>query len=171
MTESDSQQKLEPPSPPQRAPHLQRLSKIWLKSPVYFITTSTHDRLRVLDRDTAHSIFRAEWLAAESRHGWQVGRYVIMPDHVHFFCCATATAKPLAEFLQRWKEWTAKALLTSLSLHPPLWQHRFFDHLLRSDESYAEKWLYVRENPVRAALVARAEDWPYAGHIHFDEPR
>jgi hypothetical protein len=41
----------------------------------------------------------------------------------------------------------------------------FFDHLLRSDESYAEKWNYVRENPVRAGLAQSGEDWPYAGEI------
>ena len=34
-----------------------------------------------------------------------------------------------------------------------LWQPGFFDHLLRNDESYAQKWEYVRENPVRAGLV------------------
>lgn len=47
----------------------------------------------------------------------------------------------------------------------PVWQRGFFDHVLRSDESYAQKWDYVRENPVRAGLVKRAEDWPYAGEI------
>jgi len=34
----------------------------------------------------------------------------------------------------------------------------FFDHILRNDESYSEKWEYVRENPVRAGLVQRAQD-------------
>ncbi len=32
-------------------------------------------------------------------------------------------------------------------------------------ESYSQKWDYVRENPVRAGLVKRAEDWPYAGAL------
>jgi REP-associated tyrosine transposase len=27
----------------------------------------------------------------------------------------------------------------------PLWQPGFFDHLLRNDESYSQKWEYVRE--------------------------
>ena len=40
-----------------------------------------------------------------------------------------------------------------------------FDHVLRSHESYADKWRYVLENPVRAGLVTRAGDWPYAGEI------
>jgi len=47
----------------------------------------------------------------------------------------------------------------------PLWQRGFFDHLLRSEESYGQKWNYVRENPVRAGLAQNPEDWPYAGEI------
>jgi hypothetical protein len=48
---------------------------------------------------------------------------------------------------------------------PKLWQPAFFDHILRSDESYGEKWNYVRENPVRAGLVKSSVDWPYQGEI------
>ena len=32
--------------------------------------------------------------------------------------------------------------------------------------AYEEKWEYVRNNPVRAGLAARAEDWPFQGVIH-----
>jgi hypothetical protein len=42
---------------------------------------------------------------------------------------------------------------------------RIFDHVLRSDESYAEKWNYVRDNPVRAGLVKSADNWRYQGEI------
>ena len=50
---------------------------------------------------------------------------------------------------------------------PDFWQEEFFDHVLRSKESYAEKWDYVRDNPVRAGWAKRAEDWPYAGWVDF----
>ena len=46
------------------------------------------------------------------------------------------------------------------------WQPGFFDHLLRGDESYLQKWDCVWHNPVRANLVGRPEDWPYQGEIH-----
>jgi putative transposase len=46
-----------------------------------------------------------------------------------------------------------------------LWLPGFFDHILRSVESYAEKWNYVRDNPVQAGLVKTADDWPYQGEI------
>jgi hypothetical protein len=40
-----------------------------------------------------------------------------------------------------------------------------FDHVLRSQESYGVKQQYVMENPVRAGLVQRPEDWNYRGEI------
>ena len=46
-----------------------------------------------------------------------------------------------------------------------MWERGFFDHVIRNAESYAQKWDYVRQNPVRAGLVERAEDWPYQGEI------
>jgi hypothetical protein len=45
------------------------------------------------------------------------------------------------------------------------WQKGVFDHVLRSAESYAEKWNYVRENPIRAELVSKAEAWPFSSEI------
>ena len=41
----------------------------------------------------------------------------------------------------------------------------FFDHVLRNNESYSQKREYVRENPVRAELVVRADEWPYRGQL------
>jgi len=37
--------------------------------------------------------------------------------------------------------------------------------VIRHSESYSEKWEYVRQNPVRAALVANADDWHCQGEI------
>ena len=47
----------------------------------------------------------------------------------------------------------------------PLWQPDFFDHVIRSFESYEEKWKYVRLNPLRAGLVEIADEWPYQGEM------
>jgi hypothetical protein len=55
--------------------------------------------------------------------------------------------------------------LNRATLSGPHWQKGFFDHVIRSDESYEQKWIYVRENPVRAGLVRSAQDWPFAGEI------
>jgi hypothetical protein len=55
--------------------------------------------------------------------------------------------------------------LTNATIRSPHWQKGFFDHVIRSHESYDAKSVYVRENPVRAGLVRKAEEWPYAGEL------
>src|SRR6266702_682908 len=150
--------------------HLRRLERVWVDSPIYFITTCTKNRWAVLARDRAAQILIEEWRTAHERHGWAVGRYVIMPDHVHFFCRPELDAKTLFEFVGGWKSWTSRKINAlreprSATAATTLWQREFFDHILRSDESYSEKWHYVLKNPVRAGLVSSADEWPYAGEI------
>jgi REP element-mobilizing transposase RayT len=93
-----------------------------------------------------------------------------MPDHVHFFCRPERDAKTLSQFVGPWKSYTSRKINAlggprSTPAATTLWQREFFDHVLRSSESYSEKWNYVRDNPVRAGLVSSADDWPYAGEI------
>lgn len=88
-----------------------------------------------------------------------------MPEHVHFFCAAELNAKPLPKFMQLWKQWTSKRLVRELKIKGVIWQEEFFDHVLRSSESYDQKWNYVRDNPLRAGLVERVDDWPFQGAI------
>ena len=149
--------------------HLKRLAVVWPEHPLYFVTVCLNERRNFLAAPATHLILREEFAGLRPRHGWSVGRYVVMPDHVHFFVAPSpATAKTLSEAVGRWKEWTAKRIVRLQDATAPLWQPAFFDHVLRSDESRSEKWRYVRENPVRAGLVARCEDWPYAGSVDFE---
>jgi len=91
---------------------------------------------------------------------------MLMPDHVHFFARPSAGAKPLGIWHKMWKSVTARRLTKELSFTPPVWQDDTFDHILRSAESYQTKWEYVRENPVRAGLCLKTEDWPWQGEIN-----
>jgi len=147
--------------------HLRRVSRVFADQPLYFVTACTADRQSILASKIPFQILKDEWHSAMERHGWSIGSFVVMPDHVHFFCRPLADADGLSPFMQRWKEWTSKRIQRTGGASGPVWQKEFFDHIVRSDESYTQKWEYVRENPVRAGLVAGADGWPYQGHIHF----
>jgi putative transposase len=86
-----------------------------------------------------------------------------MPDHLHLFVTGQD------EFdLGLWVGTLKQALgkhIDRRNSRNPFWQRGFFDHVMRSEEGYAEKWDYVRNNPVRAGLVTVADDWPFAGEI------
>ena len=129
---------------------------------IVFVTVCTKERKRILANEAAHETLLAAWHEAAS---WRVGRYVIMPDHVHLFCApAEIQPKPLFQWVSYWKSHAARVWPNTNE--SPIWQRHFWDTQLRRGENYSEKWEYVLQNPVRADLVSHTEDWPYAGEIH-----
>jgi putative transposase len=131
------------------------------------VTIVTAGRRAILASEAALAVPRTDFEGGPSRYGWTIGRYVVMPDPLHFFTTSNETpgAASLSRFMAGFKLWTAKCFLGSAGAAAPLWRKEFFDHVLRSNESYESKWNYVRENPVRAGLVNRPDDWPYSGEI------
>jgi putative transposase len=131
--------------------------------PVFFVTCCTHRRQRWLTDYEIHSTFIEFSERAYSDWNIAVGRYVLMPDHLHLF-----VAGPPEFVLGKWigtmKRCLEKTMKSDL-LKNQRWQRGFFDHVLRSAESYSQKWDYVRQNPVRAGLVSHPDDWPFAGEI------
>jgi putative transposase len=68
------------------------------------------------------------------RRGVCVGRYIIMPDHIHLF------VRGRLDFsLPQWVRILKRVLSQAISPPPPHWQQGFFDHLIRHSETYAEK--------------------------------
>lgn len=89
---------------------------------------------------------------------WDVITGVIMPDHIHCFVSPTLDRDlSVGDFSNAFK----RLLRKQLPDQAWDWQRGCFDRLLRSDESLADKWAYVRENPVRQGFVRQWQDWPY----------
>ena len=129
---------------------------------IYFITCCTHSRQKCLDSQQAHEAILTAW---QRLPNWLVGRYTIMPDHLHFFALPFSREANLSNFMQAFRALVTRQLRPA-NFPYPLWQREFFDHILRSGENYEEKWNYVWLNPVRHQLVAEPGDWPYSGEIN-----
>ena len=142
----------------------QRLSRIFAECPIYYLTVCTYNRRRILNRPKVHTTFIQFGLRAVEYGVW-IGRYVIMPDHIHLFAGFEPESITVSKWVKSFKNTISKTLTTA-TFYAPHWEKGFFNHVLRSEESYEQKWLYVRENPVRAGLVQRVDDWPFAGEIH-----
>ncbi|HEY8994983.1 MAG TPA: transposase [Lacunisphaera sp.] len=129
---------------------------------IIFLTVCTKNRRRCLATHFVHKDFQTAVIAADH---WLVGRYVVMPDHIHLFCSpGTVPERPLSNWVRFWKASMCKALCAP---EGTFWQTDFWDRQLRSRESYDEKWEYVRQNPVRAGLVERSDDWPFQGELNI----
>ncbi len=131
--------------------------------PFYFITFNTRERAPMLNQERLHRTF-VDFCRKAGKRNITVGRYVLMPDHIHLFVVFPEAEMTLTRWVSLLKLALGKELL-QLGFARPHWQEGFFDHVLRNAESYGEKWEYVRMNPVRAGLCERPEDWGYQGEI------
>lgn len=146
-------------------PRLQRLQEVFPDAPVYFVTACTWRLRNVLANDAARQAVESFAGSGPASGAW-LGSYVLMPDHLHAF----VALDPARCTLSRWMKALKAALSRTLrarGVEGTVWQKGFFDHVLRSGESASEKWAYVLANPVRAGLVAKAEDWPFWGQVHL----
>jgi REP element-mobilizing transposase RayT len=186
---------------------LKRLDRLFTSHPLYFVTTNTEDRKPILANAKVHKDFR-KFCEAGLTRGVFVGKYVLMPDHLHLFVAfgeeyeatlierrrsqsaatggrrsqtdatsgesVAAVCDRRLSLLSEWMKSLKNSLsktLRGMSVPAPHWQKGFSDHVMRSEESYFEKWLYVAENPVRKKLAARPDDWPFQGEIYPLEAR
>ena len=70
--------------------------------------------------------------------------FCIMPDHVHLILIfETNAAVSLSTVIGQFKRYVSKhaELL--------LWQKSFYEHVIRNETDYQEKWQYIQNNPVR----------------------
>ena len=135
----------------------------------YFLTVCCNERGKnqLCHQNVARELFRSAALY-DQRQIWYLVLLLLMPDHCHALVSIDADAS-LSVLIKNFKRVAVKFAGVQ-------WQRNFFDHRLRSDESIEEKAVYIRQNPVRAALVRRQEEWPFVldrttlGGWRFGEP-
>ncbi|HTS16437.1 MAG TPA: transposase [Verrucomicrobiae bacterium] len=158
---------------PRRPPRLAVVFDAHKDAPVYFVSFCTYRRRPWLARPELHEAF-----CQFAHRGWRerqigVGRYVLMPEHIHLLVCGGADFA-LGEWVKLLKQCLGKAICASRKGTPHrgvatprerLWQEGFFDRLIRRDEKLADVWEYLCRNPLTAGLSTTPADWPYQGEI------
>ena len=90
---------------------------------------------------------------------------VVMPTHAHLLFTPLRNVEgwlvSLPQVMRLIKGRSAHFLNRLLDRKGPVWQEESFDHVLRCNESLCETANYICQNPVRAGLVGREEDYPW----------
>ena len=95
--------------------------------------------------------------------------YCFMPDHVHLVLEGKSDGSDLRKLMSAWKQQTAdhhRRLGTGR-----LWQPGFYDHVLRDESLLLNLIAYVVQNPIRARLVACADEYPFWGSSVWTRPQ
>lgn len=91
--------------------------------------------------------------------------YCIMPDHVRLILSPSEQCD-LHRFVGTYKNLVQRAAWVG-GYKGQLWQPRFWDHVLRSEEAVTTAVAYVLDNPVRAGLAAQRSTYPFSGSAEF----
>jgi len=112
---------------------------------------------------TFHAHFRETMLHAAAREGLYCPAYCLMPDHLHLVWMGLRRESDQRQGMKFLREHLGPAL------RPHRFQHQPHDHVLRESERnkrvFSQVCFYVMDNPRRAELVKRPEEWPYAGAV------
>ncbi|MBI1290007.1 leucine--tRNA ligase [bacterium] len=93
-------------------------------------------------------------------HAW-----CVMPNHVHVVV-EPKDGVSLSEILHSWKSFTSKEIAKALNLtESTLWAAEYYDHLIRTENSYTHLLDYVWRNPE----VAKMQAWEWRWRT--EEPR
>jgi putative transposase len=85
-----------------------------------------------------------------------------MPDHLHFLISPNQDGLSVLTFTNQFKGKTTNHSW-GLGWQGKLWQPRFYDHIVRSNENLQAIAEYISANPVRQEIVSSPEEWPWSG--------
>jgi REP element-mobilizing transposase RayT len=105
---------------------------------------------------------------------FDAGRYhlmawVVMPNHVHVLF-QPLPGWTMGQIVASWKKFTARSISAS---RPPgigvpgetsnlFWHREYWDRYIRNERHFRQTVQYIHENPVKAGLAAKAEDWRWS---------
>jgi REP-associated tyrosine transposase len=147
-------------------------------SPCYFLTSVPKDRLPVFRTDEIKDIACKALDEARKSAKFAFYAYVIMPDHLHAITDSARSSADTLRFINgimshriighlKEKGYDSSLLKLRRETKPRQYRHSLWDHhpnvrLLLTEEMLMERVRYIHENPVRAGLVERAEDYRYS---------
>ena len=152
----------------------------------YFVTVCTQNRKAILSKivgddahivpknhaqtkrngvgDDAHIVPQPQLLPCGKivekyiRNAKEIEKYVIMPDHIHLIIridngtmwASSPTANKVANIVRSLKT------LSTKEYGKPIFQRSYYDHIIRDQNDYNEKWEYIENNPAKWILTKNA---------------
>ncbi len=147
-------------------------------TPGLYLTSVAKDRLSTFRSDKIKVVACAALDEARKSGGFDLYAYVIMPDHLHFITDSVRRPSEVLRFangiisrrvIDYLKEHGFQSSLEKLRQEDKvrrykysLWEHHNNMLSLTSESVFMQKVNYIHQNPVRAGLVERAEDYRWS---------
>lgn len=136
----------------------------------YFITFNTMNDFML--PDAAKSLVLNHCLFDDGKR-YMLHAIVVLRTHVHILLTPLPDGAGyfrLAKIMGGIKGASVRSVNKLLKRAGSLWQDESFDHMIRSDEDFADKLLYIQMNAVETG-VKRPEDYPWYWREGMPKPK
>lgn len=97
---------------------------------------------------------------------YELHAFCLMPNHIHLLIKPLQNHKgeycKISGIVQRLKSYTAKEINHIIGKEGKVWGDDYFDRFIRNQDDYNNTVNYILYNPVKANLIALAENWHYS---------
>jgi REP element-mobilizing transposase RayT len=92
---------------------------------------------------------------------YRVIAWCIMPNHVHSII-EVLVQHSLAAIMHSWKSYSSHEANKILNRSGEFWFREYYDRYIRDSEHLARAVEYVENNPVKAGVAAKKEEWQWS---------
>jgi len=147
-------------------------------TPALYLTTVAKDRLPVFRTEQIKAITCVALNEARKSGGFALYAYVVMPDHLHLITGSERRPSEVLRFvngiisrrvIDHLKDHGYQSSLAKLRREDgsrgyrySLWEHHNNSLFLTGERMFMQKVHYIHQNPVRAGLSSRAEDYRWS---------
>ena len=127
----------------------------------FFVTTSTAGGRRYFQSDRNCELLVRILYEYRAASKFQLHDFCIMPDHVHLLLTVPPqiTVERAVQFIKGGFAYRARKELGS---KPPIWQRGFSEVRILDAESFGAHRTYIRQNPVKARMAVREEEFRFS---------
>jgi REP element-mobilizing transposase RayT len=164
--------------------------KATMPGEAYFITTTVVDWIRLFSNPIHQNIIIESLIYCCKEKGLEIYAWCLMPSHLHMICKAKDD-DILANVMRDFKKFTSKKIIQLLQQESneenaqalqkfaeacghlkrrqeyKVWQNGYHAVLLRSNKFIYQKLNYIHNNPVKAGLVNRPEEFMYSSARNY----
>lgn len=123
---------------------------------LHFITISCHRHAHVLKEAEACRTLQRILEETRKRYEFRVVGYVFMSNHVHLLI-SEPEERLISTAIQVLKQRFSRTRIEEF-----VWEPRYYDFNVHSDDKRVEKLRYMHRNPVKAGVVKRPEDYEWS---------
>jgi len=143
--------------------------RIFLAGYSYYLTIVTHGRNPILIDNI--ELLRESFRESKRYFKYSIDAIVVLPDHIHMII-TPKVADEYPRIVKSIKYYFSKHCELEEELeqsasryrrkYKPIWQKRFYEHIIRDEKDYLRCLEYIRNNPIKHEYVEHNEQWKYS---------